>query len=186
MIRIRRARRDLTLREVLHRWVLREAEKEQYPDAEPSNWSEERLPEELETTYEEPVGYAAFRTPEWTSFVISGDEVGKFNPYPSIGCNAFTGHGTLSRAIDRLETEDIAANYPDAVEKIARIRRLYPDRDLGAVVVRQYKEFWPPVALDGNHRAWAAVQASWDDVDVELTVHFGHELPLEELPLDLE
>ena len=127
MIQFRRKCDNLDLNEVLQEWVIREAKKEQYPNADPAEWEEERLVHELKTTYEEPVNYAIFRDPDWSSLIISGSQIGKFDPYPSIGCNAFTGKETLSGAIDRLQTENIADDYPNAVEKISELRQMCPE-----------------------------------------------------------
>lgn len=186
MIRYRRKCGPLGLNTVLREWVLREAEKTEYPDAEPDEWGKERLVSELKTTYEEPVQYATFRAPSWSGFVVSGSEFGKFDPYPSIGWNWLTGGETLAGAIDRLQSEDLFGDVPEFVETVSTFRRRYPDHEFGAVVVRQYEEFWPPVMLDGNGRAAAAVLAARDGLDVELSVHFGHETPLGNLPMEAE
>lgn len=184
MIRYRQIRRALDVEAVLRQWVLRENRKMEYPDVHPDEWDEQRLVSELKTTFDEPVQYATFRTPEWTTLVVSGSELGKFDPYPSIGCNWLTGGETLAGAIDRMQTGDLVDDYPDFIEKISTLRRQYPDFEFGAVVVRQYEEFWPPVALDGNHRAWAAILAAREGVDVEIRIHLGHETPLDDLPLE--
>lgn len=180
----RREQTSLDLREVLRQWIRREAQKEEYPDADPSGWDNERLVAELRTTYDEPVQYATVRAAEWTTLVVSGSELGKFDPYPSIGCNWLTGGETLVGAIDRLQAGKFDEEVPDFVENISTLRHHYPDHALGAVVVRQYDEFWPPVMLDGNHRAWAAILAARDDLDAELDVHVGHESPLDALPFE--
>jgi hypothetical protein len=174
----------LSITEVLRQWILREAQKEAYPAADPSNWDTERLVSELETTYEEPVQYATFRAPAWTTLVVSGSELGKFDPYPSIGCNWLAGGTTLAGGIDRLQAGDLDDDASEFVEKISTLRRQYPDHQFGAVIVRQYDEFWPPVTLDGNHRAWAAILAARDGLDVELEVHVGHESPLDDIPFE--
>lgn len=184
MIHYRRMQATLDVEAVLREWVRREARKTEYPDADPDEWGEERLVSELRTTYEEPVQYVTFRAPEWTELVVSGSEIGKFDPYPSIGCNWLTGGKTLSGAIDRMQTGDLAEDSPDFIEKVFTFRRQYPHHDFGAVVVRQCEEFWPPVMLDGNHRAWAAIIAAREGQDVELRVHIGHETPLDKLPLE--
>jgi hypothetical protein len=176
----------LNLKTVLREWVLREARKAEYPDADPEEWDEQRLSSELKTTYEEPVQYATFRAPAWTKIVVNGSEVEKFDPHPSIGCNWLTGGKTLAGAIDRMQTEDLSGDVPEFVEKISTFRQQYPDHAFGAVVVRQFEECWPPVTLDGNHRAWAAILAAREGLDVELTVHFGHETPLDKLPVERE
>lgn len=185
-IRYRRKQTRIDSADVLRQWVLREAQKEASPAANPSDWDEQRLRSELGTTYDEPVQYATFRTPAWTTLVVSGAELGKFDPYPSIGCNWLTGGGTLARGIDRLQAGDFDEDLPDFVEKISALRRQYPDHPFGAVVVRQYDEFWPPVMLDGNHRSWAAILAAREGVDVSLEVHVGHESPLDDLPFEQE
>ncbi|MFC4405847.1 hypothetical protein [Haloarchaeobius iranensis] len=115
---------------------------------------------------------------------MSGSELGKFDPYPSIGCNWLTGGRTLAGAVDRLQAGAFDDELPDFVEKISTLRRQFPDHGFGPVIVRQYEECWPPVTLDGNHRAWAAILAARDGLDVELDVHVGHESPLEELPFE--
>jgi hypothetical protein len=173
----------LDLKTVLRDWVHREARKTEYPDADPEEWDEERLISELRTTYEEPIQYATFRVPAWTKLIVSGSELGKFDPYPSIGWNWLTGGKTLAGGIDRMQTEDLAEDAPDFIQKVSTFRRQYPDHEFGAVVVRQYEEFWPPVTLDGNGRASSAILAAREGLDVELTVHLGHETPLDQLPL---
>ncbi|MXR20425.1 hypothetical protein [Halobacterium bonnevillei] len=180
----RRKRTSLDVTEVLRQWIRREAEKEGYPNTDPSGWDNERLVSELRTTYDEPVQYATFRAPEWTTLVVSGFELGKFDPYPSIGCNWLTGGKTLAGAIERLQARALDEDFPDFVAKISSLRHQYPDHAFGAVVVRQYDEFWPPVVLDGNHRAWAAILAARDGLGVELEVHVGHESPLNDLPFE--
>ncbi|MFB6269835.1 MAG: hypothetical protein ABEH83_07815 [Halobacterium sp.] len=180
----RRKQTSLDLREVLRQWIRREAQKEEYPNANPAGWEKERLVAELRTTYDEPVQYATFREAEWTTLVVSGSELGKFDPYPSIGCNWLTGGETLRGTIDKLQAGEFDEELPDFVENISTLRHQYPDHALGAVVVRQYDEFWPPVMLDGNHRTWAAILAARDDSDVELEVHVGHESPLDALPFE--
>lgn len=184
MIRYREVCGTLDVETVLREWVHREARKTEYPDADPDEWDEERLVSELRTTYDEPVQYATVRAPEWTELVVSGAELGQFDPYPSIGCNWVTGGNPLGGAVDRLQNGDLIEECPEVVEKISRFRRRYPDHEFGAVVVRQYDECWPPVTLDGNHRAWAAILAARDGLDVELRVHIGHETPLDERPLE--
>lgn len=184
MIRYRRIRTTLDLETVLREWVHREARKTEYPDADPMEWDGQRLTSELKTTYEEPVQYATVRTSAWTELVVSGSEIGKFDPYPSIGCNWLTGGTTLAGAIERMETEDLSEAAPEFVEKVSTFRQQCPDHEFGAVVVRQFDETWPPVTLDGNHRAWAAIVAARDGLDVEVSVHLGHETSLDELPLE--
>lgn len=185
MIQYRQNDATLALTDVLREWVLREAQKTDYPDADPSDWDKERLISELKTTYDEPVQYATFRAPAWTTLTVSGSELGKFDPYPSIGCNWVTGGKTLAGAIDRMQTGDLREESPELGEQILTFRRQFPDLEPGAVVVRQYTECWPPVTLDGNHRAWAANLAAREGLDVELTVHLGHETPLDHLPLEM-
>lgn len=183
-IRYRRKQTRLERTTVLRQWILREAEKEAYPAVDPSGWAGERLVSELETTYDEPVQYATFRAPAWTTLVVSGSELGKFDPYPSIGCNWLTGGETLAGAVDRLQAGAFDGEVPEFVETVSTFRRQYPDHEFGAVVVRQYEECWPPVTLDGNHRAWAAILAAREGLDVELPVHLGHESPLDDLPFE--
>lgn len=182
-IRYRRELGPIDATAVFRAWVRREAAKPAYPDANPAEWERNRLVTELETTYEEPVGYATVREPAWTTLVVSGSELGRFDPYPSIGCNWVAGGGTLTGAIDRLQAGELA-DGPDFVRKIATFRRQYPDHALGAVVVRQFDECWPPVTLDGNHRALAAILAAREGLDVALTLHVAHESPLTALPFE--
>ncbi len=183
-IRYRRRRTQLDITEVLRQWILREAQKEAYPAADPSGWDRERLVSELRTTYDEPVQYATFGAPDWTTLVVRGSELGKFDPYPSIGCNWLTGGKTLAGAIDRLQAGELDDEASDFVAKVSTLRRQFPDHGFGAVIVRQYEEFWPPVTLDGNHRAWAAILAARDGLDVALEVHVGHESSLDCLPVE--
>lgn len=183
-IRYRQKRTQLDITEVLRQWILREAQKEEYPAADISGWDRERLVSELKLTYDEPVQYATFGAPEWTTFIASGSELGKFDPYPSIGCNWLTGGKTLAGAVDRLQAGEFDDEFPVFVEDILILRRQFPDHGFGAIIVRQYEEFWPPVTLDGNHRAWAAILAARDGLDVELEVHVGHESPLEDIPFE--
>lgn len=185
-IRFRRKLAPTDITGVLREWILREAQRAEYPNVDPSGWDKERLVFELGTTYDEPVQYATFRAPEWSTLVISGSELGKFDPYPSIGCNWLTGGKTLAGAIDRMQAGDLDEDCPDFVQKILTLRQQYPDHELGAVVVRQYEEFWPPVTLDGNHRAWAAILAAREGLNVGLKVHVGHETPLDNLPFEKE
>jgi hypothetical protein len=184
MIRYRQICTTLDFETVLRDWVCREARKAAYPAADPGEWDEQRLISDLRTTYEEPVQYATFRAPAWTELIVSGSEIGKFDPYPSIDCNWLTGGTTLAGAIDRMQTGDLSDAAPDFIEKVSMFRQQYPDHEFGAVVVRQYEESWPPVVLDGNHRAWAAILAAREGLDVELSVHVGHETPLDKLPLE--
>jgi len=95
-----------------------------------------------------------------------------------------TGGETLAGAIDRMQAGEFDVDFPEFVEKISSMRHQYPDHTFGAAVVRQYDEFWPPVMLDGNHRAWAAILAVRDGLDVEIEVHVGHESPLDDLPFE--
>ncbi|UPW01378.1 hypothetical protein M0R88_04565 [Halorussus gelatinilyticus] len=183
-IRYRRKQDSLDVTEGLRQWIRRESQKDEYPDANPSGWDEERLVSELETTYDEPVQYATFGAPEWTTLVVSGSELGKFDPYPSIGCNWLTGGETLAGAIDRLQAGELDDECPEFVEEISTFRGQYPDHEFGAVVVRQCEEYWPPVTLDGNHRGWAAILAARDGVGAELDVHVAHETPLDDLPFE--
>lgn len=81
---------------------------------------------------------------------------------------------------------DLDEKCPDFVQKISALRQQYPDHEFSAVVVRQCEELWPPVTLDGNHRAWAAILAARDGLNVELNVHVGHEMPLDTLPFEKE
>lgn len=171
---------------MLRQWIRRESEKAAYPTADPSDWDRDRLVSELETTYEEPVGYATFGAPSWSSLVVSGSELGAFDPYPGIGCHWLTDGGPLAGAVDRLQNGDGVDEAPEFVERVSAFRRAFPDHGFGAVVVRQYDECGPPVTLDGNHRAWAAIWAARDGLDVELDVHVGHESPLAELPFEPE
>lgn len=180
----RRKRTSLDITEVLRQWIIRESQKEEYPSGNPSGWDKQRLVSELKTTYGEPVQYATFRAAEWTSLVVSGSELGKFDPYPSIGCNWITGGNTLAGGIDRLQEGMFEEDLQNFCEKISTFRHQYSDHPFGAVVVRQYDEFWPPVMLDGNHRAWAAILAARDGLDVELEIQIGHESPLEDLPFE--
>jgi len=93
-----------------------------------------------------------------------------------------TGGKTLASAIDRMQAGEFDEDLPNFVEKISTLRHQFRDHTFGAVVVRQYDEFWPPVMLDGNHRTWAAILAARDGLDVELEVHVGHESSLDDLP----
>ena len=163
--------------------MLREARKPGYPDADPDQWDKQRLVSERRTTYDEPVQYATVRQPAWTTLLVSGSELGKLDPYPSIGWNWMTGGEPLSGAIDRLQAGDLVEECPGSIETVASFRRQYPDHTVGAIVVRHYEECWPPVTLDGNHRALAALVAAREHVDVELTAHIGHEQSIDELPL---
>jgi hypothetical protein len=173
---------DIT--EVLRQWIRREAQKEAYPAADPSDWERERLVAELEKTYDEPIRYATFRAPAWTTLVVSGSELGKFDPYPSIGCNWVAGGGTLAGAVDRLQAGDLDDDAADFVAKVSAFRRQLPKHRFGVIVVRQYDEFWPPVTLDGNHRACAAILAAREGLDVEIEVHVGHESSLDDLSFE--
>jgi hypothetical protein len=185
-IRYRRNRASIDVTEVLRQWVLREAEKQEYPAADPSGWDTERLVTELGTTYDEPVQYATFRTPRWTTVAVSGSELGKFDPYPSIGCHWLTGGKTLAGAIDRIQAGELAEECPEFADTISKFRQEFPDHRFGPIVVRHCEEFWPPVTLDGNHRAWAAILAARDGLDVELEVHVGYETPMADLPFKSE
>ena len=172
----------MDIREVLRQWIRRESQKDEYPAVEPSGWDRDRLVAKLETTYDEPVQYATFRTPDWAAFTVRGSELGKFDPYPSIGWNWLTGGKTLAGAVDRLQAGELEDECPGIVEKVSTLRHQHPDCRFGPIIVRQYEECWPPVALDGNHRALAAILAARDGLEVAVEVHLGHESSLNGLP----
>jgi len=178
-------RRDPTLdaETVYREWLRREARKPSYPDCDPERWDRDRLVTELGSTYEEPVGYATFGDPEWTKLVVGGAELGRFDPYPSIGCHWLTGGESLVGAVDRLQAGTLDDD-PEFVDSVTAMRERLPDESLGAVVVREYEAVWPPVTLDGNHRVCAAVLAARDGDDVSLPVHVCHETPLSDLPFE--
>jgi hypothetical protein len=175
---------SLTQAETLRRWVEREREKEEYPDADPSGWSNERLVHELEETYDEPAGAATRGTPTWTAVTLDGAEVGGLDAFPACGWDALSGDGQIADAVDRLRSESLSEAFPDATDAIAWFRSAYRDeRSFGGLVARQFDGEWPPVLLEGNHRACAAGWLAREGHHVSVTVHLGHEQPLAALPL---
>ncbi|MFB6198826.1 MAG: hypothetical protein ABEI52_11250 [Halobacteriaceae archaeon] len=169
--------------EVLRRWITRETPKGEYPDADPSNWDGERLIDELAETYDEPVEPATRGDPTWTSIAVYGSEVGKFNAYPGCGWDALSNDGTIGNAVDRLQREDLADDFPDATSTISTFKELYPGANLGAIVARQFDDEWPPVLLEGNHRATAAHWVAQEGASVTLEIHLAHEKSFEEMEL---
>lgn len=168
---------------VFRRWVRRETRKDAYPDADPDGWDGRRLQRELEETYDEPAAPASRGSPEWTSLTVPGRELGSFDAFPACGWDALSNDGTIGDAVDRLQGEDLAEEFPDATRTVEWFRDQYPEGAFGALVVRQYDEAWPPVVLEGNHRACGAHWASREGASVSLEVHLGHERPLPELPV---
>lgn len=173
----------LSQEEVFRRWILREVPKEQYPDADPSDWDTTHLLHELEESYEEPAEAAARGSPNWFSITVDGAEIGKFDAFPACGWDELSENGTIRKVVDRLQSENIKDEFPKAVSKISEFKRMYPEQDFGAIVARQYDGDWPPILLEGNHRACAAHWASRQGVSVELTVHIGTKQQLSEYPL---
>jgi hypothetical protein len=166
----------------LRRWVSRETTKSSYPDADPGGWSTERLIRELEASYDEPADAATRGSPTWTSVTVEGDEVGKLGAFPACGWDELSNSGTIGDVVDRLRTEDLGDEFPEAIRKVSEFRRTYPEQDFGALVARHLDDWppilrhlddWPPILVEGNHRACAAHWASREGKHVELEVHSG-------------
>lgn len=166
----------------LRRWVSREAEKDEYPAVDPSVWDRDRLVRELESTFDEPVPAATRDSPTWLSITLDAEEVGKLDPFPGPGWSALSKDGTVSDAVERLRSRDLTEEFPRATAKIDEFRTEPPAGGFGALLARQDGE-WPPVLLDGNHRACAVHWLSREGDSNVVTVHLAVEDSPETLPL---
>lgn len=176
--------REIPQERILRDWVKREEQKEIYPDATFDEWGRSRLVSELEQTYDEPAEAAVRESPSWASIEVSGHEVGKFDAFPACGWDKISNNGTISDVIDNLQSEQAQSEFLTATKKISKFKRLLPNNNLGAIVARQFNKEWPPVILEGNHRACAAHWLAREEVSVQLRVHLGYNLSVENLPID--
>ena len=171
-----RARGDpVAVETVLREWVKREARKPQYPDADPGEWHRERLATELAETYEEPVDPVLEDRLDWRAVTLSGEELGRLGTFPEPSWARFSGDGTVAGAVDRLSQPEVAAEFPDATEKIEWFAER-PTTEFGAAVAWQRDGDWPPVLLDGNHRACGIHEAARRGTESAVVVHLGYEV----------
>ena len=161
---------------VLREWVEREARKDEYPDADPSGWSRERLLRELTATYEEPAEPVVDDDLDWYAVELAGEELGELGTFPGSGWAWLSGDGTVAGAVERLDDPAVAADCPDAAETVDWFAA-HADRKFGAAVAWQRDDEWPPRLLDGNHRACGFHRAARDGNPVSLTVHLGVSSP---------
>jgi hypothetical protein len=184
----------VTEERVLRAWVRREARKSAYPGADPTDWDRDRLLTALSETYDEPAATAVEEASTWTALRLSGSAVGDLAPFPGSGWTALADDGRIAAAVDRLQSEDLAAEFPDATASIDWFRTALPEREFGGLVALARAGEWPPILLEGNHRAcaanWLAREAETEAEDEDdrsdpltLTVHLAHGRPLAALPL---
>ncbi|WP_049981179.1 hypothetical protein [Halolamina rubra] len=159
---------------VLREWVEREARKEGYPDADPTDWDRERLRRELTDTYEEPAEPAVDDGRHWRAVELTGDEAGELGTFPEPAWDHLSGDGTVAGAVERLDDPSVVDDFPDAADKISWFAE-HADEEFGAAVAWQRNEEWPPVLLDGNHRACGFHHAARAGEELSLTVHLGIE-----------
>lgn len=183
MLDFRMADGELSQEDVFRSWVLRETRKDHYPDADPDEWENNRLIRELEDSFDEPAEAAARGSPDWFSVTVDGRNIGKFDAFPACGWDELSNDGTIGDAVDRLQAESLEDEFPKAVSKISEFKDLYPEHEFGGIVARHYDGEWPPVLLEGNHRACAAHWAARRGDDVEIEVHLGVVQELSGLPL---
>lgn len=157
---------------VLRGWIEREARKAQYPDADPIDWGRERLLRELTETYEEPAEPVVDDGLDWRAVELTGDELGELGTFPEPAWDHLAGDGTVAGAVTRLDDPTVADDFPDAAEKIVWFAE-HADEEFGAAVAWQRNGGWPPVLLDGNHRACGAHRAAREERTISLTVHLG-------------
>lgn len=157
---------------VLREWIEREARKESYPDADPGDWSHERLVTELSDTYEEPVDPVADPDLDWQAVRLDGEALGTLGTFPEPAWDRLSGDGTVAGAVERVSDPAVAADFPDAAEKI-RWFAAHPEHEYGAAVAWQRDGEGPPVLLDGNHRACGLHRAARDGRPVSLAVHIA-------------
>jgi hypothetical protein len=166
--------RGIDAETVLREWVEREARKDGYPDADPTGWDRERAFTALTDTYEEPADPVVEERLDWRAVELSGAELGDLGPFPGSGWAWLSAEGTMADAVTRLEDPSVAAECPDAAAKVAWFAE-HADQEFGAAVAWQREGEWPPVLLDGNHRACGLHRASRAGAAVSLTVHLGVE-----------
>lgn len=166
--------RSVDAETVLREWVEREARKAEYPEADTGGWDRERLLSALTDTYEEPAEPVAGETLDWRAVELTGAELGELGTFPEPAWDRLSGDGTVSGAVDRTEESSVVADFPDAAEKIAWFAE-HAEQEFGAAVVWHRDGEWPPVLLDGNHRACGVHRASRTGAAVSLTVHLGYE-----------
>lgn len=166
--------RSIDAETVLRDWVEREARKAAYPDADAGGWDGEQLLTALTDTYEEPAEPVADETLDWRAVELTGAELGELGVFPEPAWDRLSGDGTVSGAADRIEKPSVVVDFPAAAEKIAWFAA-HPEREFGAAVAWQRDSEWPPVLLDGNHRACGTHRASKTGTAVSLTVHLGAE-----------
>lgn len=169
---------SIPVERVLREWVEREARKEQYPDADPAGWGRGRLVSELTETYEEPAEPVLDDALDWRAVDLIGEQLGDLGTFPEPAWDRLSGDGTVAGAINRGADSKVSEAFPKAVEKIAWFAE-HPDREFGAAVAWQRDGEWPPVLLDGNHRACGLHCAARQGASVRLTVHLGLESPPE-------
>ncbi|NHX34945.1 MULTISPECIES: hypothetical protein [Halolamina] len=159
---------------VLREWIEREARKEQYPDADPTDWDRERLRRELTDTYGEPAEPVVDGRLDWRAVELTGGELGELGTFPEPAWDHLAGDGTVAGAVTRLDDPVVVDDFPDAAEKIAWFAE-HADEEFGAAVAWQQTDEWPPVLLDGNHRACGAHRAAREGEGVTLELHLGYE-----------
>ncbi len=144
---------------VLHEWVEREARKDEYPDADPAGWERERLRRALTDSYEEPADPVGEERLDWRAIKLTGAELGELGPFPGSGWEWLSAGGSIADAVTRLDDPAVAAECPDAAEQVAWVAE-HADREFGSAVALEREGEWPPVLLDGNHRACGLHRAS--------------------------
>jgi len=166
---------SITIEEVLREWVEREARNDEYPDADSSGWDHERLVAELGDTYKEPVDPVDDPALDWKAVQLDGEEVGELGTFPEPAWDRLSGDSTVSGAVERLRDPAVAEQFPGATKKIEWFTEHIESRAFDAAVLWQRDGKWPPVLLDGNHRACAAHWTAREGAEPTVTVHLGYE-----------
>lgn len=168
---------------VLRAWIARETRKPGYRTVDPATVPDEWVGTVLAAEFDEPVDAAMRGDPTWYVLTVDGAAMGEFAAFPASGWDTLSKEGTIGDAVDRLVGEDLEDAYPDAIESIREFRGLYPEQSFGGVLARQFDDGWPPVMLDGNHRACAVHWLAREGIEVEVDVYLGVVDPWSTLPL---
>lgn len=178
---------DLEGGAVLRAWVRREARKPDYPapDGELEGLDHETLVATLEETYDEPAEAATAGDPTWLTLEVSGTALGDLRVFPACGWDELAADGTVRDAVSGLQERGPTA-FPDATAAVRTFRSQLPGASLGALVAREVDGEWPPVLLEGNHRACAAHWAAREGEACSLPVHLAITRPRSALPVTVD